>query len=408
MFDGIGIIDTGSNSIQLHDEHGGGRRSQGARLELPGRIRPLERRADLRRHQERHEPVPRLASTTSSATPTGTATAGRTSATATRRRSRRRRTGATRSAVRSGSPAAATSCSSSSARSGGRGRPADRSPASACRPSWNARGTFRSRGTTTAPCSPTSATTRPGCRAARPTPAAASRTAASSAGSRRAGSTGIGLNVLKYWPLPNDSAGYAATGSYNYQSIKPTVESHGRQEAFRGDYQFSPKLRASGKLLTQDNSTEANNANIRFGTGTTSLIPGFNDMTDWVPLMLAVVRDGQLQPERVDVPRSLVRRLLQPDRHDAAQRHQQQGPRRPRRVPDAVPGRRHPRRAVLFLPHPVVARRPRRGAALLRRRPHAHAADLQLGQPRRQRRRRTSPTSAAASRSTASRTSPSA
>jgi len=97
---------------------------------------------------------------------------------------------------------------------------------------------------------------------------------------------GIGLNVLKYWPLPNDSAGYAATGSYNYQSIKPTVDSHGRQEAFRGDYQFSPKLRASGKLLTQDNSTEANNANIRFGTGTTALIPGFNDMTDWVPLML--------------------------------------------------------------------------------------------------------------------------
>ena len=97
---------------------------------------------------------------------------------------------------------------------------------------------------------------------------------------------GIGLNVLKYWPLPNDSAGYAATGSYNYQNIKPTVKSHGRQEAFRGDYQFSPKLRASGKLLTQDNSTEANNANIRFGTGTTSLIPGFNDMTDWVPLML--------------------------------------------------------------------------------------------------------------------------
>jgi hypothetical protein len=97
---------------------------------------------------------------------------------------------------------------------------------------------------------------------------------------------GIGLNVLKYWPMPNDSAGYAATGSYNYQSIKPTVDSHGRQEAFRADYQFSPKLRASGKLLTQDNSTEANNANIRFGTGTTSLIPGFNDMTDWVPLML--------------------------------------------------------------------------------------------------------------------------
>ena len=62
--------------------------------------------------------------------------------------------------------------------------------------------------------------------------------------------------------------GYAATNSYNYQSIKPTVESHGRQEAMRGDYQFSQNLRASAKLLTQDNSTELNNANIRFGTAT--------------------------------------------------------------------------------------------------------------------------------------------
>ena len=90
---------------------------------------------------------------------------------------------------------------------------------------------------------------------------------------------GIGLNVLKYWPLPNNSAGYAATDSYNYQSIKPTVSSRGRQEAIRGDYQFSPKLRVSGKLLTQDNSTQANNANIRFGTGTPRR--SFPDSTTW-------------------------------------------------------------------------------------------------------------------------------
>ena len=97
---------------------------------------------------------------------------------------------------------------------------------------------------------------------------------------------GVGLNVLNYWPLPNDSDGYAATNSYNFKSIKPTVKSHGRQEALRGDYQVSPNLRVSGKLITQDNSTQPNNNDIRFGTGTTSLIPGFNDMTDWVPLML--------------------------------------------------------------------------------------------------------------------------
>ena len=43
-----------------HDEHGGGRGSQGAGVELPGRVRPIERRADRRGDQERHEPVPRL------------------------------------------------------------------------------------------------------------------------------------------------------------------------------------------------------------------------------------------------------------------------------------------------------------------------------------------------------------
>jgi hypothetical protein len=97
---------------------------------------------------------------------------------------------------------------------------------------------------------------------------------------------GIGLNVLNMWPLPNDDSGYAATGSFNYTSIKPTVNSHGRQEAIRGDYQFSPTLRVNSKIITQDNTHEPNNNDIRFGTGTTSLIPGFNDMVDWVPLML--------------------------------------------------------------------------------------------------------------------------
>jgi hypothetical protein len=97
---------------------------------------------------------------------------------------------------------------------------------------------------------------------------------------------GIGVNVLNYWPRPNDSAGYANLNSYNFESIKPRVSSQGRQEAIRGDYQFSPSLRISGKLLTQNNSLEANNTNIRFGTGATGLIPGFNEMVDWVPLML--------------------------------------------------------------------------------------------------------------------------
>ncbi len=95
----------------------------------------------------------------------------------------------------------------------------------------------------------------------------------------------IGLTVLNYWPLPNTDAGYAGLNSYNYESIKPKVSSRGRQEAIRGDYQISPGLRVSGKLLTQGNSLQPNNATIRFGTGATALIPGFNDMVDWVPVM---------------------------------------------------------------------------------------------------------------------------
>ena len=97
---------------------------------------------------------------------------------------------------------------------------------------------------------------------------------------------GLGLNVLDYWPLPNSTAGYAALNSYNFESVQPTVSSRARQEAIRGDYQASSSLRVSGKLLTQTNSTQPNNATTRFGTNAASLIPGFNDMADWVPLML--------------------------------------------------------------------------------------------------------------------------
>ncbi len=46
---------------------------QGRHLRISGGIRPLERPADQRRDQERHEPVPRRRSTTSSAIRTGNA-----------------------------------------------------------------------------------------------------------------------------------------------------------------------------------------------------------------------------------------------------------------------------------------------------------------------------------------------
>ena len=53
-------MDTGSNRAAAPDERRVDRRSQGADLGLPGRIRPVERPADHRGDQERHQPVPRL------------------------------------------------------------------------------------------------------------------------------------------------------------------------------------------------------------------------------------------------------------------------------------------------------------------------------------------------------------
>ena len=53
-------MDTGNNGQMLNHEHRVDCRSQGPDPGLPGRVRPVERPADHRRHQERHQPVPRL------------------------------------------------------------------------------------------------------------------------------------------------------------------------------------------------------------------------------------------------------------------------------------------------------------------------------------------------------------
>ena len=179
----------------------------------------------------------------------------------------------------------------------------------------------------------------------------------------------IGLNVLNMWPLPNDERGYAASGSYNYSSIKP----HGQlawplqdSDAWRLPG-VGRSCASVGKIITQDNSHEPNNDGIRFGTGTTSLIPGFNDMADWVPLMLQWSTTVNYNLNASTFFEALVRRLLQPDRHDADRRREQQEQRRPRRLPDAVSGREYHRPAVLLVPHPHRARRQR--AAVLPERP---------------------------------------
>ena len=103
--------------LELRQLRGAGarldRRSQGAGLELPGRVRPHLRRDDRRRHQERHARLPAAPRRTSSATRTSTPnTLGSPSQLRRRRRppadlaraARRRRTATTtpptRSAVR--------------------------------------------------------------------------------------------------------------------------------------------------------------------------------------------------------------------------------------------------------------------------------------------------------------------
>ena len=60
MMDGVSAMDTGNNGqmINMNIESIGEVKILDAGL--PGRVRPVERPADHRRHQERHEPVPRV------------------------------------------------------------------------------------------------------------------------------------------------------------------------------------------------------------------------------------------------------------------------------------------------------------------------------------------------------------
>jgi hypothetical protein len=92
----------------------------------------------------------------------------------------------------------------------------------------------------------------------------------------------IGLNVLNLWPLPNESAGYTTTASYNYINRAEFVSSHIDQIATRIDYQFSERLRLSGKIVGQNATKKPNQSDQTFGQGG-SLINGFNDAVQTRP-----------------------------------------------------------------------------------------------------------------------------
>ena len=139
--------------------------------------------------------------------------------TATRSRSTSATSTATRSAVRSASRAATTSCSSSTRTS--TGRPTRPSTAatrsgSACRPRSSAPGDFsQTRDNNGALFNIIRDHHDRPALLRRPTRAAASRTAASSAGFRRAGSISTGVALLNRYPMPN--VAQAAGTNYNYQ-----------------------------------------------------------------------------------------------------------------------------------------------------------------------------------------------
>ena len=61
MVDGVTTMDPGVNRPASRISVRSDLRSQGRHVRLPGGIRPVERPADQRRHQERHQPVPRRA-----------------------------------------------------------------------------------------------------------------------------------------------------------------------------------------------------------------------------------------------------------------------------------------------------------------------------------------------------------
>ena len=104
MMDGVSTMDTGNNPPVLFAQHRSDRGSEGADLGLSGRVRPGERPADHRRHQERHQPVPRLGLRRRPRLRLERQQLGEQAERQRRRRSTSRTTGAIPSAARSASP----------------------------------------------------------------------------------------------------------------------------------------------------------------------------------------------------------------------------------------------------------------------------------------------------------------
>ena len=240
------------------DERRVDRGSQSPHLELPGRIRTIERAADHGRDQERHEPVPRLGLRRVPGLRLELQQPDE-------RPQRRPQDGAggkgsraTRSAARSASRAATTSCSSSTATNTRRGPAATTSCATGCRRRSNGPAISRSPTTTTARCSryikdpllsgACSATNQAGC--------------FNDGGvlgripANRLYQTGI--NLLNLYPLPNINGAGLGLQLRNHPARRRRRSR--MQPAIRVDYQPTQTLRATASTRASGSATRCSTA----------------------------------------------------------------------------------------------------------------------------------------------------
>ena len=109
----------------------------------------------------------------------------------------------------------------------------------------------------------------------------------------------LGLNILKMYPLPNNQSTTIGT---NHQFIQPTYDTLLYQPALKLDYQVTQGLRVSFKY-------QGNNMSKRVTLGS---LPGWNDAIVPIPNKGHGSGDGQLQHQRVDVPRGHLRTRRKP------------------------------------------------------------------------------------------------
>ena len=256
MMDGISTMDTGNNGQMLQMNIDAIAEVKVLTSGLSGGVRPVERAADLGRHQERHQPVPRLGLRRRAQLRLEREQLGQHEERRPEDGLEATTTGATRSAGRSASRAATTSCSSSTATStvratsGGQRQPVPGADGARAGGRLLAvdRQQRRAHSTTSAtldrlPCSGTER--------------AAASTAACRHGFRRAGCIRPALDNPEDL-LADSRIARSRASTTTTRSTPPVTKTLTQQPAIRLDYQLSPALRVTGKYAGQTRSGEVN------------------------------------------------------------------------------------------------------------------------------------------------------